>query len=52
MNSRLTRLLRSAPEHLQELVQFLGLEGVEILNHPVDLEKLHESMQLLRIPED
>ena len=34
---------------LQELVQSLGLEAVEILHQPVDLEKLHETMQTLRV---
>ena len=37
---------------LQQLVESLSLDVVEILNHPVDLDKLQGTMQSLRIVED
>ena len=37
---------------LQELVQSLGLDDVEILDQPVDLGKLNETMQSLRVAEN
>ena len=49
-------LLSSADSHggvsLRELVESLSLDVVEILSHPVDLDKLQGTMQSLRIAED
>ena len=57
LESRPTILLLSSADSqssvsLHELVESLGLGGAEILNHPVDLGKLHETMQSVRIVED
>ena len=37
---------------LNEIVQSLDLRGVEILDHPVDLDRLDETMQSLRAAAD
>lgn len=37
---------------LQQLVESLSLDVVEILDHPVDMDKLRGTMQSLRVAED
>ena len=37
---------------LQQVVESLNLDVLEILNHPVDMDKLQGTMQSLRIVED
>ena len=57
LDSRPRVLLLSSPESqgdvsLKELVKSLSLDVVEILSHPVDLDKLDRTMQSLRIVQD